>query len=118
MLDVDGLLQGADHGSHLARAAVTVAVGAAHWIGDLRARLGAFAHRLVVLDHAHRAVIALLIQAGAGNVEIWRATTQETESGVRRVSIANTGEEERGEYKVEFGERSGAGKGIGDGDAS
>lgn len=70
MLDVDGFLQGAAHGSHLAGAPVAVAVGAAHRIGCLRASLGALAHRLVVLDHAHRPVIAHLIHARAGYAEI------------------------------------------------
>lgn len=70
VLDVDGLLQSTTHRSHLARAAVTVAVRSAHRVGGLRAGLGAFAHRLAVLHHAHRPVIALLAQTGAGNVEI------------------------------------------------
>lgn len=70
MLDVNGLLQGANHRSHLAGAAVAVAVGSAHRVGRLRAGLGALAHRLVVLDNAHRSMIALLIQAGARDGEI------------------------------------------------
>ena len=65
MLDVNGPLQGTTHRSHLAGAAVAVAVRSAHRVGRLRAGLGALAHRLVVLDHAHRAVIARLLPAGA-----------------------------------------------------
>lgn len=74
MLDVDGLLQGAAHGPHLAGAAIAVAVGAAHWVGHLRAGLGTLAHRLVVLHHAHRPVVALLLQAGARYADIYGAT--------------------------------------------
>lgn len=40
-------------------------------------------------------------------------TAQEIESKVRRGGIYRTGEK-RGEYKVEVGEKSGAGKGRGD----
>ena len=83
VLDVNGPLQGTTHRSHLAGAAVAVAVRSAHRVGRLRAGLGALAHRLVVLDHAHRAVIARLIQAGARYAEIWRANTEDTESKVR-----------------------------------
>lgn len=68
--DVNGFLQGAGHRPHLAGTAVAVAVGSAHWVGCLWAGLGALAHRLVVLDHAHRPVIAHLIQAGAWYAEI------------------------------------------------
>lgn len=70
VLDVNGLLQGAAHGSHFAGTAVAAAVGAAHRIGCLRASLGALAHRLIVLDHANRPVIARLIHARAGDAEI------------------------------------------------
>lgn len=65
VLDLNGPLQGTAHRPHLAGAAVAVAVGAAHGVGGLGARLGALAHRLAVLHHAHRPVIALLAQAGA-----------------------------------------------------
>lgn len=70
VLDVNGLLQGAAHGAHFAGTAVAAAVGAAHRIGCLRASLGALAHRLIVLDHANRPVIARLIHARAGYAEI------------------------------------------------
>lgn len=70
MLDVNGSLQGAAHGSHLAGTAIAVAVGPAHRIGRLRASLGALAHRLIILDHTLRPVIAQLIRARAGYVEI------------------------------------------------
>lgn len=70
MLDVNGLLQDATHGPHLAGAAVAVVVGAAHRVGRLRTGLGALAHRLVVLHHTHRPVFARLAQAGAGYAEI------------------------------------------------
>lgn len=70
VLDGDGPLQGAAHGPHLAGAAVAVAVGAAHRVGRLRTRLGALAHRLAVLHHAHGAVLAHLVQAGAGLAEV------------------------------------------------
>lgn len=70
VLDGDGPLQGAAHGPHLAGAAVAVAVGAAHRVGRLRTRLGALAHRLAVLHHAHGAVLARLVQAGAGLAEV------------------------------------------------
>lgn len=70
VLDGDGPLQGAAHGPHLAGAAVTVAVGAAHRVGRLRTRLRALAHRLAVLHHAHGAVLAPLFQAGAGLAEV------------------------------------------------
>lgn len=83
VLDVNGPLQGTTHRSHLAGTAVAVAVRSAHWVGRLRAGLGALAHRLVVLDHAHCPMIAHLIQAGARYAEIWRANTEETESKVR-----------------------------------
>lgn len=71
VLDVNGFLQGAAHGSHLAGTAVALAVGAAHRIGCLRASLRALAHWLIILDHAHRPVIAHLIHARAGYSEIW-----------------------------------------------
>lgn len=70
VLDVDRLLQGAAHRSHLAGAAVTVAVRSAHRVGRLRTGLGALAHRIVVLDHAHRPVFTHLVEAGALCVEI------------------------------------------------
>lgn len=70
MLDVKGLLQGAAHRSHLARAAVAVAVGSAHGVRRLRAGFEALAHRLAVLHHAGGAVIAGPIQARARGVEI------------------------------------------------
>lgn len=70
MLDVNGLLQGATHGPHLAVAAVAVVVGAAHRVGCLRTGLGTLAHRFVVLHHAHCPVFARLVQAGAGYAEI------------------------------------------------
>lgn len=70
VLDVDGPLKSATHCSHLAGAAIAVAVGAAHRVRRLRAGLGALAHRLVVLDHAHRPMVAHLIQARARYVEI------------------------------------------------
>lgn len=70
VLDGDGPLQGAAHGPHLAGAAVAVAVGAAHRVGRLRTRLGALAHRLAVLHHAHGAVLAHLVQARAGLAEV------------------------------------------------
>lgn len=70
VLDANGLLQGATHGPHLAGAAVAVAVGAAHRVRRLRTGLGALAHRLVVLHHAHRPVRAQLLQAGTGYAEI------------------------------------------------
>lgn len=115
VLDVNGPLQGTTHRSHLAGTAVAVAVRSAHWVGRLRAGLGALAHRLVVLDHAHCPMIARLIQAGARYAEIWRANTEETESKVRwGGGILNRVDGEREEYKVEVGERSGAWKGTGD----
>lgn len=70
VLDGDGFLQGAAHGPHLARASVAVAVRAAHRVGRLRTRLRALAHRLAVLHHAHGAVLAHLVQAGAGITEV------------------------------------------------
>lgn len=70
VLDVNGSLQGAAHGSHLAGTAVAVAVGPAHRIGCLRASLGALAHWLIILDHTHRPVITHLIHARAGYAEI------------------------------------------------
>lgn len=70
MLDVDGLLKGTTHCSHLAGAAVAVTVGSTHWVGHLWAGLRALANWLVVLDHAHRPMIAHLIQARARHVEI------------------------------------------------
>lgn len=70
VLDVNVLLQGTTHRSHLARAAIIATVGSAHRISRLWAGLGAFAHRLAVLDHTHRPMIAFLIQAGAWIVEI------------------------------------------------
>lgn len=70
VLDANGSLQGAAHGSHLAGTAVAVAVGPAHRIGCLRASLGALAHRLTILDHTHRPVVTHLIHAGAEDVEI------------------------------------------------
>lgn len=70
VLDGDGPLQGTAHGPHLTGAAVAVAVGAAHRVGRLRTRLGALAHRLAVLHHAHSAVLAHLVQARAGLAEV------------------------------------------------
>lgn len=70
MLNMDRLLEGATHGSHLAGAAVTVSIGAAHGVGGQLAGLGALAHGFVVLDHAHCPVFAHLIQARTRRVEI------------------------------------------------
>lgn len=70
VLDVDGPLQDATHRPHLAGAAVAVAVGATHRVGHLRAGLGALAHGLVVLDHAHCSMVAHLFQTRAWDVEI------------------------------------------------
>lgn len=70
VLDVNGSLQDAAHGSHLAGTAVAAAVGPAHRIGCLLASLEALAHRLVILDHTHRPVTTHLILARAGYAEI------------------------------------------------
>ncbi len=70
VLDVDGPLQSTTHRSHLAGAAVAVAIGSTHRVRCLGAGLGALAHWLVVLDHAHSPMIAHLIQAGARYAEI------------------------------------------------
>lgn len=67
---MDRLLEGATHGSHLARAAVAVSIRAAHGVGGQLAGLRALTHRLAVLDHAHRPVVAHLIQARTRRVEI------------------------------------------------
>lgn len=113
MSHVNGSLQGTTHRSHLAGAAVAVTVGATQWVRCLWAGLGALAHWLVVLDHAHRPVKAHLIQAGARYAEICRPITQETESKIRG-ELRNKVDGKREEYKIEVGERFG--KGIGDGD--
>lgn len=70
VLDVNGPLQGTAHRSHLTGTPVAVAVGSTHWVGRLWTSLGALAHWLVVLDHAHRPMIAHLIQAGTWYAEI------------------------------------------------
>lgn len=70
VLDMNGPLQGTAHRSHLTGAAVAVAVRSTHWVGRLWAGLGALAHWLVVLDHAHCPMFAHLIQAGARYAEL------------------------------------------------
>lgn len=89
VLDADFLLQRTTHQSHLAGAAVGLAVGSAYGVGRLRAGFGTLAHRFVVLDHTLCPVTACYMQARARYVEIWRPTTQETEITVRGM-VANS----------------------------